>query len=489
MKAIKISLALLLFFFIPSCQKKLSELNIDRKDASNASGEMFFTYSMKAIADLMSTIDYSSTSTGDQSIVNVWRLYSQYYTQVQGGLENSKYFLTQSPAPFNVWNILYSDVLQNLEKSRDVIERNSTVSDPVVKENKIAIINIMKVYAFSILVETFGDIPYSEALNVDNVLPKYENQKDIYISLLDSLDDAILKLDNDAGSFGSSDPFYSGNVSQWKKFGNSVKLRMGMRIANVLPAKSAAIITEAINSGVMTSNEDSFIFKYLSTTPNTNLLWRSLVQSGQHYFIPSATLVDTMNKFNDPRRDIYFTRHLGGFVGGKYGLSISYNSVSHIGSYFKQPELPQIIFDYSSVEFFLAEAAERSFYGNPSIAETHYNKAIEASLQYYGIPEVDIQDYLNQNTVKYTTAQGPWQQKIGVQKWIAGYNQGVETWTEYRRLGYPVLVAPVDAFVDIVPVRFTYPIPEQTLNNKNYLEAAASIGGDLLITKLFWDVN
>lgn len=472
---------------ISSCTKDIENLNIDTKQVTTAKPVVFFTYSMKSIADLMSAVNYPAN--GPQVIINVWRLYSQYYTQVQGGLDDSKYFLTQSQAPIQIWRILYSDILNNLDKAQIGIEENLSPGGSAsgISKNELAIIEIMKVFTFSILVETFGDIPYSEALNIQNVLPKYDNQKDIYLDLLDRLTSAISSLDNSASSFGSADPYFSGNVSKWKKFGNSLKLRMGLRIADILPNKSSEVVNEALLGGVMTSNDDSFIFRYLPTTPNTNLLWRSLVESGQHYYIPSKTLVDSMNKFNDPRRDIYFTRYQGGFVGGQYGLSISYASVSHIGDYFMKPDLPQVIFDYSSVEFLLAEAAERSIYGSPADAEDHYNKAVRASMLYYGVSSTEIDNYLNQNSVKYSTADGSWKQKIGVQKWIAGYNQGVETWTEYRRLDYPILIAPVDAFVNIVPTRFTYPLAEQTLNAENYQKAATSIGGDLLTTKLFWD--
>ncbi len=473
-------------FTYSSCSKNLENLNIDNKQATTAQPETFFTYAVKSLADLMSSVNYPVV--GPQILINVWRLYSQYYTQVQGSVTDQQYFLTQSQAPNQVWRMLYTDILNNLTKSQHGIEEITTTGNATKNNNELSIIEIMKVYTYSILVETFGNIPYSDALNINEILPKYDNQKDIYLDLLDKLSNAISKLDVTGSSFGAADPYYSGNVAKWKKLGNSLKLRMGIRIADILPSKSSEVVSEAISSGVMTSNDDSFIFKYLSTTPNTNLLWRSLVESNQHYFIPCKTIVDSMNKFNDPRRNIYFTKYQGGFVGGQYGLSISYASVSHVGDYFITPNLPQVLFDYASVEFFLAEAAERSFYGSPLDAEDHYNKAIRASMQYYGISNTEIDNYLNQPSINYSTAEGDWKQKIGVQKWIAGYNQGVETWTEYRRLDYPILIAPVDAFVSIVPTRFTYPIAEQTLNPDNYKQAATDIGGDLLTTKLFWDV-
>jgi hypothetical protein len=96
---------------------------------------------------------------------------------------------------------------------------------------------------------------------------------------------------------------------------------------------------------------------------------------------------------------------------------------------------------------------------------------------------------LAQQEVAYATANGSWQQKIATQKWLALFNQSPEGYTEWRRMDYPTLNAPPDSFINTVPVRFRYPISEQTLNSENYQSAASAIGGDLMTSKLFWDKN
>lgn len=108
-------------------------------------------------------------------------------------------------------------------------------------------------------------------------------------------------------------------------------------------------------------------------------------------------------------------------------------------------------------------------------------------MEYYGIDESVVSDYLSLPNVAYEEAGVEWKEKIGTQKWIALFMQGFEAWTEYRRLDYPVLEVPVDAFVDQVPTRLVYPRSEHSLNPNNYQEAAAAMGGDLLTVKLFWD--
>jgi hypothetical protein len=145
------------------------------------------------------------------------------------------------------------------------------------------------------------------------------------------------------------------------------------------------------------------------------------------------------------------------------------------------------LLDYVEVEFYLAEAAARGWTVGGTAAE-HYDKAITASMEYWGVDAADITLYLARPDVAYATATGTYKEKIGVQKWLALYNRGFEAWTEWRRLDAPVLVAPANA-LSVIPVRFTYPVQEQNLNGTNYASAATAIGGDKVDTKLFWDKN
>jgi len=356
------------------------------------------------------------------------------------------------------------------------------------QENQLAIIEVMNVYAYSILVETFGDVPYTEALDFTNVLPKYDDGKTVYVDLIARLSAAISNMDTSGESFGDADLIYGGDVASWKKFANTLKLRMGLVIIDADPALGASTV-QAAAPGVFTSNADNAEFNYLNSTPNTNPMWVDLVQSGRLDFIVAKPFVDQMNALNDPRRTVFFDDNIStGYVGAVYGLNSSYASFSHIGEMFYESTLPQVLLDYSNVEFMLAEAAERSVVGTPAAAAAHYSAAITASFDYYGVSGAAA--YLAQPTVAYATATGTWKQKIGTQKWIALYNQGFNAWTEFRRLDYPALVAPptADAAADgVVPRRFTYPIGEQTLNGDSYTAAASAIGGDKMATKLFWD--
>ena len=159
---------------------------------------------------------------------------------------------------------------------------------------------------------------------------------------------------------------------------------------------------------------------------------------------------------------------------------------SHVSDKIQTATFEGLIFDYAEMEFLLAEGVERAYNMGGGTAEDHYNNAITASILYWGGTDADVTAYLADPRVAYSSAPGNFKRKIGFQKFLALYNRGFETWTEWRKFDYPVIVAPTTALSDI-PVRYTYPISEQTLNGANYAAASAAIGGDKVTTKLFWD--
>lgn len=458
-----------------TCSKNLEELNKNTKDATQANGETFFAYAEKAMADVMQDLTYGSSGTP----FTICRLFAQH-TSCNTYNEGSNYY-----AQFN-WDNVYQDVLKNLDESKKNISAEKPIDEAatIQQQNQLAMIEIMNVYAYARLVEAFGDIPYSEALNIDNVTAKYDDAETIYIDLLDRLSTAIGELDASAGGFGTSDLIYRGNTAAWIKFGNSLKLQMAMRIVDVLPELATQAANQAA-SNLISTNADNATLVYQESTPNTNPLYVDLAIGNRQDFVAAAPLVTVMNTLNDPRRNIFFTKVGQDFVGAPYGEPVEYSQYSHFGNLFYTPTVPSIFIDYATVEFLLAEAAARTIIGSAADVETHYNKAINASFEYYGVSGADT--YLQQSSVAYQSADGTWKEKIALQKWIALYNQGYEAWTEYRRLDYPHLQAPPNGFIPIVPVRLLYPSSEQTLNGANWQAASDAIGGDLMTTKLFWD--
>ena len=482
----KIFIILITATIIFSCSGDLENLNVNEKDPSNVPGEALFTSAQKNLVDQM-----MSTNVND----NIIRLINQYWTETVY-TDESNYDLVTRTIPEQHWQYLYKDVLKDLNQSAKNITSTplGLTENPLDKQNKLAIIEVMTVYTYAILVETFGNIPYSQALNLNYKTPKYDDGLTIYKDLISRLNNAIGKLNTGGKSFGDNDRIYGGDISKWIKFANTLKLRMGITISDI-PSESA-LATATVSSAapfVFTSNSDNADLKYLTATPNTNPLYVDLVASGRSDFVPANTLVNAMNSLQDPRRAKYFDNNMDDpstpeieYIGGENGASNTFDQKTHITKTLLAPDFPGTILDYAETEFLLAEAAERSLYGTPADAETHYNKAITASILDWGGTIEEATVYLANPAVAYTTATGSWKQKIGTQSWIAMYNNSFEGWSSYRRLDFPVLIPPAEAVSD-VPLRYTYPIIEQSLNKTSYTDASAAIGGDAVETKLFWD--
>src|SRR5690606_25301607 len=167
------------------------------------------------------------------------------------------------------------------------------------------------------------------------------------------------------------------------------------------------------------------------------------------------------------------------------GLNNEFANTSSPSAKVIAPDFEALLMDYSEVEFILAEAAER--WGMGSAAE-HYNKAIEASITYWGGTSAQVAAYLAQPSVAYATAGSSWKEKIGNQKWIALYNRGFDAWVEWKRLDYPQLAVASGGVRPNIPHRLTDPPSEYTLNETNVNSAVSKLGDDDVSHNVFWDV-
>lgn len=461
-----------------ACTKDFEAYNTDQKNPSNVAGEALFTNAQKDLVDQISSTNVN---------LNIWKLFAQYWTQTTY-TDEANYDIITRTIPDLTFRTYYRGFLQDF-KVADSLIRSKTVTSAdgeKEKQNKLAVIEILRAYSYQQLVDIFGNIPYTEALDVNNISPKYDDAFTIYKDLFSLIDAALAKMDPGFEGFGQADLIYGGDMEKWMKFGNSLKLKMGITISDFDPTLAQTVI-EASAPHVFTSSDDNALFQYLASTPNNNPLNTDLVLSGRDDFVPANTIVDVMNTLNDPRRPRYFTMVNNKYVGGIYGESNPYSQYSHISDEIRDPTFPGILFTYDEILFYLAEAAARGFNvgGTP---ESFYTNAIKESILFWGGTEAEAQVYLANPLVAYATAAGDWRQKIGTQAWIAFYTRGLEGYTEWRRLDYPLLnIAPAITAYNEIPKRFTYPVNEQTLNAANYYQASQQIGGDELTTKLFWD--
>jgi hypothetical protein len=458
-----------------SCNKDFGDINVDKKQPSKVPAGSLFASASVNLADAMTSTNVNN---------NIYRMLAQQWTETTY-TDEANYDLVTRNIPQNFWNSIFTGVLKNLDESKKLIAEAGETAE--VAKNQEACIEILNVYTYAVLVNNFGDIPYSQALDVINVYPKYDNAAEIYADLTRRLDQAINNIDAGASGFGASDLLMHDDMAAWKTFGNSLKLRLGMILADH-DANKAKQMVEAAAAGAISSNAGNVVFQYLSNPPYTNPVWDDLVQSGRKDFVAANTLVDAMKALSDPRVPAYFTTDASGtdYVGGIYAASNNYATYSKPAEALTAPDYGSTLFDYAEVRFILAEAAARGWSVGGTAAE-HYEAAIRASMEQWGVSSADADTYLARTDVAYATATGDWKQKIGTQKWIALYNRGFDAWTEWRRFDYPILNVPTGKTYADIPRRLTYPVQEQNLNKSNYTAAASAIGGDLVQTRLFWD--
>lgn len=483
----KILILILPFLLLTACVDSLDDWNVDQKKASSVPARTFFTSAVKQISDILTTGNVNN---------NNYRMFVQYWATTTY-LDEPRYSMTARTYSQNFWTAIYYSLV-DLKEARRLVEADASLV-PAVKNNQLALIGIMEVYAWNALVNTFGDVPYTEALNPTNSLPKYDDAATIYNDLLARLDASLALLTPTEGNFGtgasSADLIYSGSTPKWVKFGNSLKLRMGMLLADVNNAKAKTTVESAASSltNLFEANADNARFPYLAAAPNNNPVSGVMnpLFTAREDFVVADAIVSRMNALNDPRRQFYFTQVSGAYVGGNYGFSNTYANYSHVSAKITAPTFEALLMDYSEVEFLLAEAIERGFTVSGSAAG-HYNNAITASIIYWGGTAGDAAAYLAQPAVDYATASGTYKEKIGTQKWIALNNRGWDSWVEWRRLDYPALMPPSGPSIPnplTIPTRMVFPINEQTVNGTQWAAAAAMYNSDSPKSKLFWDAN
>jgi len=481
-------LYILLAFLAVSCSKqKLADMNESAKLPTSAQGNTLFSNAEKSLSDQDVSLNVN---------VNDFDLWSQYLTETTY-VDEANYDIFNRAVPDRAWRTYYH-LLLDLNRASSLISEETTSAgagtgayDVFMAEqtNKLNIIEVLSCYAWDQLETTFGDIPYTNALDIENVLPSYDDALTIHKDLIARVKTAIAALDDSNGSFGTQDLLYNGDVSMWKAFANGLLVKMAIEISDV--SSENALVKSTIlaaKANTFASSADDVLFRYLTTTPYTNPLYVDLVLSGRSDFVAANTIIDAMTTLNDPRTALYFDQNKTPYIGGAYGHSSAFSKYTHINpSISNSPIFPHPLMTYSEVQFYLAEAAARNITSDD--AATLYNNAVTASIVEWGGSTADATTYLAQPSVAYDAAS--WKDKIGTQAWLSFYLRGYTAFTEWRRLDAPTMNVPPSpaSGVDTNPFRYPYPSNEQTLNGANYTAAAPAIGGDYMKTKLYWDKN
>ena len=424
-------------------------------------------------------------------------------------------------APFE---FIYNDQLKNIAEIIRQTDPGGYAEGEIQNTRNAAI--IIKVWSFQRLTDFYGPIPYTEANKgmEGNFFPAYDDQSMIYPALLAELEAAVagLSVDNVDPGFKASDMIYQGDIAKWKRFGNSLMLRMAMRMSNVDPGTAAQYVTKAVSGGVFIDNGDN-VWIPMSDGPsewtNQNGISRAFFPGdGGNGSTLSKTLVDFLKGANpnstaddDPRLMIY-TNGIGvwtaaswaptakqkdplrqrGFPSGYFQSTVAAQNgwapnfqidttFSRINPYMLDDSDPYMIMNHAEVEFLLAEAAERNIGGVTNVA-AHYNAGVKSAMQmltpYFtnntAMTGVVTDAQVNAYLAAYpyggggVTGTAPNLEQIGWQMWASKFMNWWEAWSDWRRTGYPNLTEFTEDTGNVtlgkIPVRLPYPSTEVASN-------------------------
>lgn len=385
-------------------------------------------------------------------------------------------------------------------------------------DNQIAAARILKVWTFQIITDTWGDIPYNsyagkdpsfDANNAENdiIYPQYATQESIYKDMLNELKEASDQINVNVPTYLKGDAIYNGNSLKWKKFANSLSLRVANRVRHKL-SEADIRIKEIINNPsqypLFESNLDNAALAYEATAPNQAPFYSATILANRNDYAISNVLVGFLKgekgpfALSDPRLPMYAQPNINGeYVGQSYGLDMFTASltnpeqVSRLGTEIYKSDYKEVLMEYSEVQFILSE--------NKNWDQQHYLNGIRASMQKWNVPDTSIENYLSEIAPASN-------ETVLTQKWAALLMQGNEGWAEYRRTGFPdFLIKKGDIIwtgvidgqevtkrfdpigINVIPTRLLYPNSETQLNKEQYQKAVSRQGSDLLTTKVWWE--
>ena len=480
----------------------------------------------KGFKEINTSVDFVSNPTLDYLLpyIQLTMVDRNYYTQTYyagayAGMINTNVSFPSITAYKETemsehWVWRYRNPIKNVV---DFIERSQT--DPG-KVNYTSIGRILKVYLFHSVTDSYGDIPYFEAVkgySKSITTPKYDPQQKIYEDMFKELTEASAALTSAKPNPGIADIVYKGDLAKWKKFANSLMLRLALRISKVDPANAKKYIEQAIAGGLMASNSDNFIVNYTTQITGTG----TTSNGTAHTWISSsyittyrlaAPFVDSLKAYNDPRTSVYAMRQklpLTFYQEGDHNPanqrgrdqfaqvvqrdSASTANIKTFGRY----DAPFIHLSYAQVQFQLAECVVRNIITGD--AKAYYENGVRAAmsaLSIFGpdgwnaggsITTAQQNAYLAANPYDPANAL----RQINTQYWIETFPNYYEAWANMRRSGYPDTYSQLDKTLSSnlgaqLPRRLYYPRAEYA-GNPNINEAVSRQGADLTSTRVWWD--
>lgn len=423
-------------------------------------------------------------------------MFCQYFSQTQY-TEESRYVI-----PVFNWDIYYAGRGDGLYLGRANLMDLQTIINMNTREetkeaaaafgsnnNQLAVARILKAYLFWMLTDQYGDLPYSGALQgVSEVA--YDDQKDIYADMMKELKEAVAQFDG--GEPAQGDVLFDGDISLWKKFANSMRLLMALRMSVADPATGKTEFNDALAAGVIEDNDDNAVIHYPGGSfPSPFYEYYNVIQRKD--ISPTEMLVNWLNDHNDPRLDVYASTHVGfpygltrdeatDFAGAHNNWAFAMNP-----DYYNDDTAPMYLITASHIWLARAEAALLGWTGET--AATDYATGIRRAWEQWGVYNAtDYATYMLNPDVVLTGSAQQLMEKVDVQRWLAFYPDGKQGWALWRKTGYPQLTPAHGA--GKIPQRIPYGTNEPSLNKENYDPAAAkyTAGGaeNSQDAKLWW---
>jgi hypothetical protein len=506
-------LSLATVFALSSCDKDFEEINMNPNSPEVVSSDLLLPNVMR--------------STTNEIAGNAWgigNVVMQYSAKIQFTNED-RYNWGPEGDPYN-------NFYNSLRDLNNVIE----ISGAAQQNNYVGIAKVLKAHLYSFMSDAYGDLPFAEANKAKDGVnyPVFDTQEAIYAGILKDLTEANALLGTTAEQV-KGDIFFDGDIMRWKKFANSLRLRVLLRLSDRQDPSAAmqAILSNPTQNPIFTGNDDQAVLQYLGDVPNQHPLYTNRSGSFDEYRL-SENMENKLKMLNDPRLYAYAqpTNASGSGVVGSpndyqgvpNGLAdeeaLQYspsgdptlggsNHISRIGLLWSCSACTSLanptgyqatLMSYAELQFILAEARERGFISTGTAAD-YYKNGIKASMSYYkeryetvNLPQIAekliVSDsYLTQAEVAYTGTSTQKLEKIGTQKWLSLFFTGLEGWYDWRRTGYPDIKPGPAAFINTVPVRYMYPSSIQALNGENYTQVIKRQGPDAITTRVWWDVK
>jgi Starch-binding associating with outer membrane len=407
----------------------------------------------------------------------------------------------------------YDGHMEDLQK---VIDKGQANNDPGTYGPAM----VLMVWNYSFLTDSWGDVPYSEALQGDQssgtLTPAYDTQQSIYTGMFNTLDAATTALASASNSLGNADPIYGGDPASWMRFANSLRARLALRVVNVDPNLADTQLAAALAApgGVFTSNAQAAVLVWPGDGIYNNP-WSDNFQTRDDHRM-SQTLMNLMMANNDPRIPIYAQPTVQdttvyaawpNYAGMPNGLtqataSVYFNDTSRPGVIFYPgattygtygsaagKATPSYLMTYADVAFIEAEAAERGMGGlTAGQANGFYTAGIQASMDQWGVAGADALAYMAQPAIALSATQTNALVQIDQERWVALYGDGGQAWALWRRTCVPNTVKPGPyAIINTVPRRFEYSTNDLQVNADQIDAAIARQGPDLFTTNMWWD--